>query len=216
MVDTVIRAGIAYSFYAVPYSLLIIKKLDKKIISIQKTICGLPKCTANVITQLPHELFGLEAFSLKNVYLRCIGEQLRNALNDQGRLGIIYKGLIHHILARYGGAEEIPRITQYDCIRSPTIRTLFLLKKAGRIHLKSTNPNFLLYMTKLEQEWRAQATSELPHLNPALLLKLLHKLLIHNIYKIQHITLTNRTNLMSSDVFKTYHKTPSKLEKNAL
>ena len=65
MVDIVIRAGIAYSFYAVPYSLPTIKKLDKKIIDIQKAICGLPKCTANVITQLPHDLFGLEAFSLK-------------------------------------------------------------------------------------------------------------------------------------------------------
>ena len=96
MVDTIIRAGIAYSFCAVPYSLPTTKKLDKKIIGIQKTICGLPKCTTNVITQLPHELFGLEAFLLKNAYLRCIGEQLRNALNDQGRLGIIYKGLIHH------------------------------------------------------------------------------------------------------------------------
>jgi len=50
MVDTVIRAGIAYSFYVVPYSLLAIKKLDK----IQKVICGLLKCTANVISQLPH------------------------------------------------------------------------------------------------------------------------------------------------------------------
>jgi hypothetical protein len=91
MVDTVIRAGIAYSFYAVPYSIPAITKLDKKITGIQKTICGLPKCTVNIITQLPHDLFGLEAFSLKNAYLRCISEQLRNALNDPGRLGIIYK-----------------------------------------------------------------------------------------------------------------------------
>lgn len=74
MVDTIIRAGIAYSFYAVPYSLPTIKKLDKKIIATQKTICGLPKRTTNVITQLPHDLFGLEAFSLKNAYLICIGE----------------------------------------------------------------------------------------------------------------------------------------------
>jgi hypothetical protein len=59
MVDTVIRTGIAYSFYAVPYSLPTIKNLDKKIIGIQKTICGLPKYIANVITQLPHDLFGL-------------------------------------------------------------------------------------------------------------------------------------------------------------
>jgi hypothetical protein len=129
MVDTVIRAGIAYSFYAVPYSLSTIKKLDKKIIGIQKTICGLPKCTANVITQLPHDLFGLEAFSLKNAYLRCISEQLISALNDPGRLGIIYKGLIQHILAKYGGAENIPRITNTDCIRSPTTRTLYLMKR---------------------------------------------------------------------------------------
>jgi hypothetical protein len=120
MVDTVIRAGIAYSFYAVPYSLPTIKKLDKKIIGIQKVICGLPKCTANIITQLPHELFGLEAFSLKNAYLRCISEQLRNALNDPGRLGIIYKGFIQHILAKHGGAEDIQRIKYQDCIRSPT------------------------------------------------------------------------------------------------
>jgi hypothetical protein len=69
MIDTVIRAGIAYSFYAILYSLPTIKKLDKKFIGIQKTICGLPKYTANVIIQLPHKLFGLEAFSLKNAYL---------------------------------------------------------------------------------------------------------------------------------------------------
>ena len=30
MVDIIIRAGIAYSFYVVPYSLPAIKKLDKK------------------------------------------------------------------------------------------------------------------------------------------------------------------------------------------
>ena len=41
MVDTVIRAGIAYSFYAVPYSLPAIKKLDKRIIALHKNICGL-------------------------------------------------------------------------------------------------------------------------------------------------------------------------------
>jgi hypothetical protein len=68
MVDTAIRADIAYSFYAIPYSLPTIKKLDKNIIGIQKTICGLPKCTANVITQLPQKLCGLEAFSVKKTY----------------------------------------------------------------------------------------------------------------------------------------------------
>ena len=44
MVDTIIRAGIVYSFYDVPYSLPAIKKLDKRIIALHKTICNLPKC----------------------------------------------------------------------------------------------------------------------------------------------------------------------------
>ena len=159
MVDTVIRAGIAYSFYAVPCSLPTIKKLDKKIIGIQKIICELPKCTANVITQLPHDLFGLEAFSLKNAYIRCISEQLISALNDPGRLGIIYKGLIQHILPKYGGAIDIPRITHNDCTRSPTTRTLYLMKKEGGAHLKNLETNFQLQITKLEQEWTIYATT---------------------------------------------------------
>ena len=74
MADTVIRVEIAYSFYVVPYSLSAIKKLDKKIIALHKTICGLPKCTSNIATQFPRDLFGIEVFLLKNVYLRCIGE----------------------------------------------------------------------------------------------------------------------------------------------
>ena len=115
MVDIVIRAGIAYSFYTVPHSLPTIIKLDKNIIAIQKKICGLPKCKPKIVTQLPHDMFGIEAFSLKNLYLRCIGEQLRNVLNDKGRLGIIYRGLTHFILAKHGGVENIPRIKYQDC-----------------------------------------------------------------------------------------------------
>jgi hypothetical protein len=73
MVDTIIRPGIAYSFYAVPYSMPNITKLEKKIISLQKSMCGLPKSTPNITTKLPHDLFGLDAHSLKTEYLTCIG-----------------------------------------------------------------------------------------------------------------------------------------------
>jgi len=71
-------------------------------------------------------------------------------------------------------------------------------------------------MTKLELEWRAQAIAKLPHLNSKLSLKLLHKLLVHNIYKIKHIILPNGTNLITPNNFKTYYKTPIKLKKSAL
>ena len=104
-------------------------KFDKKIIAIQKKICGLSKCTPNIVTQLPHDMFGIEAFSLKNAYLRCIGEQLCNALNDKDKLDIIYRGLTHFILAKYGGAKNIPKIKHQDYIKSPTTKILFLIKK---------------------------------------------------------------------------------------
>ena len=129
MADTVIRAGIAYSFYAVPYSLPAIKKLDKKIIALHKTICGIPKCTSNIVTQLPHDLFGIEAFSLKNAYLRCIGEQLQNALNDKGILGKIYYGLTQFILAKFGGSQEISRIKYHHCVRLPSPEHYFYSNK---------------------------------------------------------------------------------------
>jgi hypothetical protein len=120
MVDTVIRPGIAYSFYAVPYSMPNIAKLDKKIIGLQKTICGLPKSTLNITTKLPHDQYGLDAHSLKTEYLTCIGKQLRNALNDPGRLGTIYKGLTNHVFAKYKGAQYLPFLNKKTCLHSPT------------------------------------------------------------------------------------------------
>ena len=96
-------------------------------------------------------MFGIEAFSLKNAYLRCIGEQLRNALNDKGRFGTIYRGLTYFILVKHEGAQNIPRIKYQDYIRSPTTRTLFLIEKAGRAHLRSNIDNFPLKATLLEQ-----------------------------------------------------------------
>ena len=216
MVDTVIRAEIAYSFYVVPYSLLAIIKLDKKIIAIQKKICGLPKCTPNIVIQLPHDMFGIEVFSLKNAYLRCIGEQFQNALNNKGRLGIIYRGLTHFILAKHGGVENIPRIKYQDCTRSPTTRTLFLIKKARGAHFRSNIDNFPLKATPLEQIWCQLSTIQLPQINPTQTLKLLHKLLLHNIYEIKHITLSNGINLMTQEDFKKIYTKPTKLIKQAL
>ena len=215
MADTVIRAGIAYSFYAVPYSIPAIKKLDKKIIALHKTICGIPKCTSNIATQLPHNLFGIEAFSLQNAYLRCIGEQLQNALNDKGRIGKIYTGLLQFILAKYGGSKEITRIKYHHCVRSPITRTLFLLKHKAGVHLKSTINNFLLTPSSLETAWMQEAQM-LHGLNPNTSLKLLHKLLIHNITTLDQITMPNGTTLMNKDEFKIYHSTPSKLIQSAL
>jgi hypothetical protein len=215
MVDTVICAGIAYSFYAIPYSMPTILKLDKKIISLQKKICGLPNCTPNVTTQLPHNLFGMEAFSIKNAYLRCIGTQLITALNDTGRLGIIYKGLTTYILAKHGGALYIPQIKLQDYVQSPITRTFFLLKHIAGIHLASTIATFPLLTTPLETAWMT-STVQHPNLNLQLSLKFLHKLLLHHITTIAHLTLPDGLHIMTAQGFQFYYTTPTHLIKHAL
>ena len=215
MVDTVIRAGIAYSFYAVPYSFPAIKKLDIRIIVLHKIICGLPKCMLNAVTQLPHNLFGTEAFSLKNAYITCIGEQLINALNDQGQLRIIYTGLTTHILAKHGGSLNLPRISPHDCTRSPITRTLYLLKTIGGAHLKSTLVKFPLLTTPIETQWMQQMYN-IPTLTTTSSLTYLYKLILHNITDLKQLTHPNGTHLITNEEFKYYYDTPTKAIKATL
>jgi hypothetical protein len=215
MTDSVIRAGIAYGFYTVAYSMPPINKLDKILIRLQKSICGMPNSTSNIMTQLPQNMFGLEAFSLRNAYLRCIGENLRNALNDHGRLGIIFQGLTNYIFAKNGGAQNIPRITQQACIRSPITRTLFLLKHIARTHIRSNKDGFLLSPTQLETIWLAQAWHT-SNINIHLCHHFLNNLLIYHINSLAQITLPNGTHLMTHDGFTIYHTKPTKIIKSAL
>jgi hypothetical protein len=121
MVDNVIRAGIAYSFYAVPYFLPTIKKLDKKFIGIQKAICGLPKCTANIIIQLPHDLFGLEAFSLKKyipkMYQRTTQKRIKRPRKIRNNIQTTHTTHISQIRGSRGHTKnQISRLYQitYD------------------------------------------------------------------------------------------------------
>jgi hypothetical protein len=167
MVDTVIRPGIAYSFYAVPYSMPNITKLDKKIIGLQKTIYGLPKSTPNITKKLPHDQYGLDAHSLKIEYLTCIGKQLHTALNNPSRLGTIYKGLTNHIFAKYGGAQHLPLLNKEACLHSPTTRTLYLLKHNGLAHIQTDNTTFPHMETPLATIWIQKAITY-PTITPSL------------------------------------------------
>jgi hypothetical protein len=209
MTDSVIRAGIAYGFYIVAYSMPTINKLDKILIRLQKSICRMPNSTSNIMTQLPQNMFGLEAFSLRNAYLHCIGENLRNTLNDLGRLGIIFQGLTNYIFAKNGGAQNIPRITQKACIRSPITRTLFLLKHTAGTHIKSNTDSFLLSPTQLETIWLAQARHT-PNINIHLCHHFLNNILVYHINNLAQIILPNGTHLMTHDDFIVYHTEPTK------
>jgi hypothetical protein len=215
MVDTVIRLGIAYSFYAVPYSMPNITKLDKKIIGLQKTVCGLPRSTPNITTKLPHDQFGLDAHSLKTKYLTYIGKQLRNALNDPGRLGIIYKGLTNHILAKHRGSQHLPLLNKEACLHSPTLRTLYLLKHNGKAHIQTKNTTFPHMETPLTTIWLQKATNY-PTITPNLSHKYLHQLLLLNITTLEQITLPDRTTIMNDKEFQQYHKKITPTIKKAL
>jgi hypothetical protein len=215
MVDTVIRPGIAYSFYAIPYSMPNIAKLDQKIIVLQKAICGLPKSTPNITTRLPHDQFGLNAQSLKTEYLTCIGKQLRNALNDPGRLGIIYIGLTNHILAKYGGSQHLPLLNKEACLHSPTARTLYLLKHNGLAHIQTDKIAFPHNDTPLATIWFQKKINH-PNITTNLNRKYLHQLLLFNITTLEQITPPNRSTIMNEKEFQQYHKKPTPTIKKAL
>ena len=180
--------GVAYCFYVVLYSMPAIQKLDKIIIATQKPIYRLPICMSNAITQLPQNLYGLDAFSFENAYLRCIGEQLQNTLNDKGPLGKIYNSLTRYILVKHGGFQNKPRNKTYNCLKSPITRTLFVLKHEGKLHLKSTH-QLSLDLASLEQAWVQEMQNE-PQVDNPQAYKLLQKLLFVNITDLKQIILT--------------------------
>ena len=98
-------------------------------------------------------MFGIEAFSFKKLpTLDVFGEQLKIALNDKDKLGIIYGGLTYYILAKHGGAKNIPRIKHHDHNQSPTTRTIYLIKVASGAHLRSKIEKFPLEATTLEKK----------------------------------------------------------------
>jgi hypothetical protein len=155
-------------------------------------------------------MFGLEAFSLRNAYLRCIGEQLQDALNDTGRLGTMYQGLTNYIFTKNGGTQNIPRITKQACVRSPISYILFLLKHVASTHIRNHQANFSLSPTNLEIAWLMQAHSHLT-LNINLCHHFLRKLLLYYITNLSQITLPNRIHLITPNDFQIYHYKPTKI-----
>jgi hypothetical protein len=210
MTNFVIRAEIAYGFYTVAYSMPTINKLDKILICLQKSICGMPKSTSNIMIQLLQNMFGMEAFSLRNAYLRCIGENLCNALNDPRRLGIIFQGLTNYIFAKNGGAQNIPRITQQACIWSPITCTLFLLKHIAGTHIRNNKDGFILSPTQLESIWLTQVR-HIPTINIHLCHHFLNNLLVYHINSLTQITLPNGKYLMTYEDFSINHAKPTKI-----
>ena len=74
ILNTVIKLGIAYAYYATSFSKPDIKKLDKILNKLTKEICNLPQSTTNILTHLPNEDFGINTTSLLHEYINYIGE----------------------------------------------------------------------------------------------------------------------------------------------
>ena len=212
---SVIQAGIAYGFYAVAFSLPTINKLDKIITRLHKSILGVPCSIPNVTTQLPYENFGLGAFSLHNAYLRCIREQLIDALNDPRKLGIIYQRLTKFITAKIGGVQHISRITKQSCVQSPITHMLYLLKKVVGAHIRSINKDLPLQRTQLEELWFTQCTNH-PNITNKISLHFLNNLFLHHITNLCQLIRPNGNQLMNINEFTIHYGQPNKIIKNIL
>ena len=118
MANTIIRVDITYSIYAIPHSLPTIEKPDKIMIAIHNTICSLPTCMSNIITQLLHDMFGIEAFLLRthtsNALANNLLMPLATKVDSEG-----FQMISQYILTRFGGAQNLTRVSHHECTRSP-------------------------------------------------------------------------------------------------
>ena len=217
ILNTVIKPRIAYVYYAIPFSKLDIKKLDKIISKLTKEICKIPKSTANILTHLPHKHFGINVTSLLPDYIRCIGQQLIQALNDPGHLGTIYQGLTKHIAAKYGGARHLPKLKQQACVRSPIARTLFLLEREYEIHVHSTSHIFPINQTALERNWKNNPNyNTLPELAKTNTQKYLDKFYMYGITTLTQIQNPETKSILTPKEFQFIYKYIPKTIKEAL
>jgi hypothetical protein len=204
-------------YYAVPFSKPDIKKLDKIISKITKEACRIPRSTANILTHLSHENFGINATSLLPDYIHCIGQQLLQALNDQGQLGTIYQGLTKYITAKYGGSLDLPKLKQQACSKSPIARTLFLLKKEYEIHIATTNKAFSIKQTQLELTWKSTpAYANLTETSKIQSQKFLDKLYTYGITTLLQIQNTTTNTILTPEEFRTIYNHAPKIIKEAL
>jgi hypothetical protein len=211
MLNTVLRPGVQYSFHAAPFSIPDIKKLDKKLISLTKKVYGLPQSTPNIAVQLPYEMFGMQATSFLTSYARTLGDQLTQALNDKGQLGKIYKGLVQNIIAKNGGATTLLRMTKQACHRSPTLRTLYILKE-HKLQLGCTLDKFPTRLSELKQKWTTSENYDSLQINQQeSMQKLLNKLLTYDIFELKQIT--NVNTIMNIAQFREKYKSTPKLIK---
>ena len=114
-----------------------------------------------------------------------------------------------------GALRTLPALNTIIVLGHLSPEHSFYSNTKAEVHLKSTINNFLLNPSPLETAW-IQEAQMLPSLNPNISLKLLHKLLVHNIITLDQITLPNGITLMNQDEFKIYHSTSSTFIQSAL
>ena len=89
-------------------------------------------------------------------------------------------------------------------MRSPTTKTLYLLKYNGLAHIQTDTTTFPHMETPLAIVW-LQKANIYPSITPNINCKYLHQSLLLNITTLEQITLLNRTTIMNEKEFKQYH-----------
>ena len=86
ILNTIICLGIKYAFYAIPFFVLNIHKLDKHLIKLTKSIYNILRDSPNILTQLPQDAFEIGVFSLLPQYASTLSEQVTQTLNTHPSL----------------------------------------------------------------------------------------------------------------------------------
>ena len=152
---------------------------------INKDHMRFPQRLPNIITQLPQDAFGVDAFSILPRYATILSEQLTQTRKNPSPLGDIYQ--VKHVANKYDRVEHLPLLKYQACSKSTTIKISYILKKNFKIHLHSINTISPLKKSSLyEDQYKSPFYSNLtPTKDPTK--KNLNKLATSNITAVPQI-----------------------------
>jgi ribonuclease HI len=128
IIKTCLRPKITYAFSIAPYTMQEIGRLDRTLAGITRRCCRLPRSMPTASMVLSTEKAGMGLISLAVDYAQAAAQNLTQALNDTGRLGLVTKSLLLLQRERMGGApvDELPTGSARYCTN---LRKLMVMER---------------------------------------------------------------------------------------
>jgi ribonuclease HI len=129
MVRTLLQPFVAYSLSVMAYTPQDIAGLDALIAGVAKRCYGLKLGFPNRAILAPADRMGLGIGTIRTLYVAKAAKALVQSLNDEGRLGVVTRSMLH-LQSYYAGECAVHKVGR-DSRFFTTLKQLALLREAG-------------------------------------------------------------------------------------